>query len=907
MLETRNLSKKYKPKKGVAVEALKEVSLKFPEKGMVFLLGKSGSGKSTLLNLLGGLDKYDGGEIIINGVSSKDFKQKHFDSYRNTYLGFIFQEYNILEEFSVGANIAMAIELQGRKASDEEINKILDEVDLTGYGNRKPNELSGGQKQRVAIARALVKNPKIIMADEPTGALDSATGRQVLDTLRKLSKDKLVIVVSHDREFAYKYADRIIELADGEVINDVEYDKNECQDVEAFGISFEDNHILVAKGYHLTEDDRRHINEYLEKLNADVASIGVSTAGSSGRSFKKTDESKIKVAKDKAFNLIKSKLPLKSTVKIGANGLKYKKIRLCITILLSCVAFGLFGLADTFGAYNHIKTCAKSLQDSDISYASVHKARKVKYDNHDNYYYDSWGMKINDEDLKDIESETGVKMKGVYVPFEASLNFVGNTNYDTSELTGFDIYPTYFTGFANVSEAELKDMNYKLLCGKMPDGSKNEIGVSTTLCQTFLDYGYCDGTYTNDKKNVTYINEYSDMIGRVLTLEEKKYTITCVFDTNFDFDRYRDLSEEPENLSTAQELLRYALFNELNYAQGYSLEQVAIVGDGFIEKKLLNEPEVSPVTSWITLQGEHGNNFVYLSPSYVCELDNVKPEDITWIGDKKTSLDEKDIIVTAQMLQYNFYTDDGTMMQLEDIIEQVKAMNGKFGYYDESGNRIMGYSVVGVLNEAVTGDIFVCSKAFAESLSNVESGIYEFAVGSMPAEETDIRNLVAYCYDEEPSVRYEMKNAVTYELDMVNYTLEDLSKVFLYIGLGFAVFAALMLANFISTSISYKKQEIGILRAIGARSNDVFKIFFAESLIIAGINFVLSAIGVGVVTAIINHYFRNTIGIYITILNFGIRQIVLLMVVSAFIALAASFIPVKRIAAKHPIDAIRNR
>ena len=211
MLETRNLSKKYKPKKGVAVEALKAVSLKFPEKGMVFLLGKSGSGKSTLLNLLGGLDKYDGGEIIINGVSSKDFKQKHFDSYRNTYLGFIFQEYNILEEFSVGANIAMAIELQGRKASDEEINKILDEVDLTGYGNRKPNELSGGQKQRVAIARALVKNPKIIMADEPTGALDSATGRQVLDTLRKLSKDKLVIVVSHDREFAYKYADRIIE------------------------------------------------------------------------------------------------------------------------------------------------------------------------------------------------------------------------------------------------------------------------------------------------------------------------------------------------------------------------------------------------------------------------------------------------------------------------------------------------------------------------------------------------------------------------------------------------------------------------------------------------------------------------------------------------------------------------
>ena len=201
MLETKELVKIYKPKKGVPVTALDKISLKFPDKGMVFLLGKSGSGKSTLLNLLGGLDSYNSGEIIIKGVSSKDFKQSHFDSYRNTYVGFIFQEYNVLDEFTVGANIALAIELQNRKATDEEINEILKEVDLEGFGNRKPNELSGGQKQRVAIARALVKKPEIIMADEPSGALDSNTGKQIFETLKKLSQDKLVIVVSHDREF----------------------------------------------------------------------------------------------------------------------------------------------------------------------------------------------------------------------------------------------------------------------------------------------------------------------------------------------------------------------------------------------------------------------------------------------------------------------------------------------------------------------------------------------------------------------------------------------------------------------------------------------------------------------------------------------------------------------------------
>ena len=290
MLEAINLTKVYKIKKGVPVKALDNVSIRFPEKGMVFLLGKSGSGKSTLLNLLGGLDKYDSGEIRIKGVSSKDFKQKHFDSYRNTYLGFIFQEYNVLDDFTVGANIALSIELQGRKAKDSEINEILKQVDLEGYGSRKPNELSGGQKQRVAIARALVKKPEIIMADEPTGALDSNTGKQVFDTLKKLSKEKLVIVVSHDREFAEKYADRIIELSDGHIISDVELNENAEEISE--NIEFSADGITVAAGYHLTEEDRKAINDYIDKIAKGDVTISVNKA--SGKKFIKTDESKIK-------------------------------------------------------------------------------------------------------------------------------------------------------------------------------------------------------------------------------------------------------------------------------------------------------------------------------------------------------------------------------------------------------------------------------------------------------------------------------------------------------------------------------------------------------------------------------------------------------------------------------------
>lgn len=409
MLEAKELKKVYKTKKGVSVEALKGVSIKFPEKGMVFLLGKSGSGKSTLLNLLGGLDKYDDGEIIIKGVSSKEFKQSHFDSYRNTYVGFIFQEYNVLEDFTVGANIALAIELQGRKATDDEINIILKEVDLEEFGDRKPNELSGGQKQRVAIARALVKNPQIIMADEPTGALDSNTGKQVFDTLKRLSKEKLVVIVSHDREFAEYYGDRIIELADGNILSDVE--RKDISDAEENdeGIVFGKDEFIIRRNYHLTEKDREMINAYLEGREQDVKAV---IRDNRKVGFGKTDESKIE-AKQGDFKLIKSKLPLKNAFKIGASSLKYKKIRLAITIILSFAAFSMFALADTFGNYDHIKTCTNSITDTKISYASVTKS---KYIDGDYGYWDDWSYKLSGKDVEKISKETGVEYKGVYVP-----------------------------------------------------------------------------------------------------------------------------------------------------------------------------------------------------------------------------------------------------------------------------------------------------------------------------------------------------------------------------------------------------------------------------------------------------------------------------------------------------------
>ena len=225
MIEFKNVNKIYKTKKGIETKALNNINLKIGNIGMVFIVGKSGSGKSTMLNLLGGLDTLTSGELLINNQNISNFKNKQYDAYRNTYIGFIFQEFNILEEYNVYENINLALKLQNKKSTKEQIDKLLNKLGLENLGGRKINELSGGQKQRVAIARALIKDPKIILADEPTGNLDQTSSKQIFDLLKEISKEKLVIVVSHDMEAAATYADRIIELKDGNIIHDTNPEK----------------------------------------------------------------------------------------------------------------------------------------------------------------------------------------------------------------------------------------------------------------------------------------------------------------------------------------------------------------------------------------------------------------------------------------------------------------------------------------------------------------------------------------------------------------------------------------------------------------------------------------------------------------------------------------------------------
>lgn len=290
MLELKNITKVYETYDD-KVEALKGINLKFRDSEFVSILGQSGCGKTTLLNIMGGLDRYTTGDLIINGKSTKDFKDRDWDAYRNYSVGFIFQNYNLIGHQSVLSNVELALTISGvsKKEKRSRAIKALEEVGLKDQIHKKPNQLSGGQMQRVAIARALVNDPDIILADEPTGALDTKTSEQVMEILKKISKDKLIIMVTHNPDLAEKYSSRIIKILDGKITED----SNPIQEGEKIGTSQEKKYGRTSMKFFTAF--RLSLNNLMTKktrtiLTSFAGSIGIIRNSSNFSNFNRNPE-----------------------------------------------------------------------------------------------------------------------------------------------------------------------------------------------------------------------------------------------------------------------------------------------------------------------------------------------------------------------------------------------------------------------------------------------------------------------------------------------------------------------------------------------------------------------------------------------------------------------------------------
>lgn len=905
MLKVCNLVKIYKPKKSPEVRALNNVSIDFGEKGLVFLLGKSGSGKSTLLNAIGGLDKFDSGEIIIKGKSSKEFTQNDFDSYRNTFIGFIFQDYNILEEFTVEKNIELAIELQGKVPNKDKVENLLEQVDIKDYAKRKPNELSGGQKQRVAIARALIKNPEIIMADEPTGALDSNTGKQVMETLKKLSKDKLVIVVSHDREFAELYGDRIIELKDGEIISDVT--KKEMPTKSFNGIKVIDkNLIYIKKGQDVQDKDLEVIKKIIkanskykdtfisldENSNEKIKECSKINENGNKESFGTTNAEDIKTQNynGKDFKLIKSKLKAKDSFKMGASALKYKKVKLFFTILLSCIAFAMFGIIDTFSSYNKGVSAAETISSMGCKTISVMTQKQIKsYDNYD--YTDD--ILLSRDNLQYLNNTKNQKFYPV-TNIDYNETYVHNLNQNNSSQSN-EIYKFRISGAMVINNNILSDLGLNLIEGSLPT-DENEICITKTL-------------FISLKNSYEGVDNLNSLTEKNCLIGGRK--IVGIIDDKTDISKYT-------NQTNGSDLQSMMFYQEIDLLQRYGVSNLMFIHETAFDKiqnNIQDNKYISHNSSiYLTMQipyyydenlKEQITNSINYSYYYTAEEKNQKiKEEIDKIyseiqykqGKNINNLSDNEVVLSRET--FNNYFSDKTIEEAlnEDTIIKI------YNSYYKSEDDCYEFKLAGVISDE---DYHFNSIIMNPNTFNNTAGGYKFAVASSGTQ-NQIKDLYKN-FSKNKDVDFVIQSPATTTINSFASIIKTAAKVLVYFAIGFAIFSSILLANFIATSISYKKREIGVLRAIGARGIDVFKIFFFESLIIALINFVFASVITGTVCIIINNVIIKEIGLAITLLSFGIKQIILMLIISVIVAIISSYLPVRKIAKKNPIDAIRNR
>lgn len=1046
MLAVKNLVKVYKTKGGVEVRALDGVSVDFPDKGMVFLLGKSGSGKSTLLNVAGGLDAPDSGEIIVKGKSSVNFTQSDFDSYRNTYVGFIFQEYNILNEFNVEQNIAIALQLQGKKNDKESVNRILDQVDLKGLGHRKPMTLSGGQKQRVAIARALIKEPEIIMADEPTGALDSVTGKDVLDTLKKLSATRLVIIVSHDVEFAELYGDRIIELKDGKIISDVSKNFSEPVAVSDNIRTIDDKTLSIKKGGKLSQDE---IDRVLNLLGSETADgeIIISSDAQKVENFKKanriskdgnqeyfakTTEKDIVAAKydGSQTKFIKSNLPMSHAVKIGASSMKAKPIRLILTIFISLLAFGLFGVVSTMMLYDVNFTAAKALEGTSYSAAVLQKNYNTKTVN-TNYYYEK-GKDVRVDKYEYTNQNTTLISPGEWTDMgNSSMNvsFAGiyqlNGSYSQNDyrinnmLSNGDSGNGYynfssFRGFSDAGENYLKKTFGTSTCiaGAYPLAS-TEIAVSEYMYEVIKKSGLkAFDPVSNITGNEIPINAPIDLIGNYIVFQSyntsdnyKAFKVTGIYNTGA-IDAKYDVLKSSDSMNQNDMALREE-FNE-TFSMYHTL---AYVSDSFYAANV-TKPASSDSDDRIQLDTGYAqlsfsdyfkpNNMYWGSVNFVfpewldkyagdaavysfangnsIPVSSIKTfaDDETYIS-TQTLYSRANILYNAEMVvsagglgneQYKTYITENpdfyeAYLRLQYYVQNywsgsdaqkpakreltqhdmktiLNALNSDWntwvrdnsykGYYQSDtpyGDADKAYygggsylKIIGVyVLDMQSYSLYILNRNFVTanseyyyyntSESNTKyvppaDGKYSAIITPMQTTRDALDYILSLNKPaSDDSLFMITNNSIYSNASSAGYMFDQMWWIFAIVGGVLALISALFLFNYISISIVDKSREIGILRAVGARGTDVFKIFFSESAIISLICTVLAIIAAIVACVVTNMIMASSVFPF-QLLNFTFLNGLIIFGIAVLVAFAGTIIPVYRAAKRVPVESIRS-
>ena len=858
MLRCENIIKDY-PTSEEVVHALKGVSLTFRNSEFVSILGQSGCGKTTFLNIIGGLDHYTSGDLIINGKSTRNYKDKDWDTYRNHKIGFVFQSYNLIPHQSVLSNVELALTLSGVGKEERKKRAIeaLTKVGLKDQIYKKPTQLSGGQMQRVAIARAIVNNPDIILADEPTGALDSSTSIQIMEILKEISKDKLVIMVTHNPELAQKYSSRIIRLSDGEVISD----SNPYNEFEELNNSQIDKKTNMSFKTALSLS----LNNLMTKK---ARTILVSFAGSIGI---------IGIALILSLsNGVQSYIDSVESDTMTAYPIQIQSTTMDMTSMMEAMA----GKEETSNEQREDNQIYTRSFVNDVL-ESIASSKQNNLEELKKYIESEQGKELR-ENTRAIEYSYGLNLNVYNEDTDSGLIQVSpNGLIDKLGMSDMvDLRSQFMAGTSDANEVwlqlpdsnTLKESEFELLEGSWPQ-NYNEVVIGVDSDNNITDYAlYSLGLLNQDEVVDSYNKILQGDSNEIETTKNKKsYSYEELMNSKFKLVFNCDLFEKVNGIWIDQSDNEDYIKNVVKNAQEVKVVGIIRQKDNTMSSGMLGGIYYSSKMSDYVIEQCENSQIV---------KEQKENKDINiFTGNSFKSNEKLDFSSLTPQQQMQFAS-----MSQEEMMAYMQTYNDNMNASYESNLKKMG-----VVN--------------LDSPSQI----------SLYAKDFDSKEALADCIEDYNDLQEEKgnsNNVISYS-DMVGMMISSVSSVvnmISYVLIGFVsislVVSSIMIGIITYISVLERTKEIGILRSIGASKKDVSRVFNAETFIIG-----LTSGCMGILITILLNIPISTIVASKT----GVEHIaklpwqgaIILILISLVLTLIAGLIPSKYASKKDPVEALR--
>lgn len=859
MISIKNLTKIYRSKKSTDCIALDNINISLPDTGMVFIIGKSGSGKSTLLNLIGGLDTITTGSINIDGNEVGKMKSKDFDNYRSSYLTFVFQDYKLFENLTVYQNIEVGLDVNDSLNHDK-IKNSLKKVGLSDYEKRYPYELSGGQQQRVAIARALSRDSRLILADEPTGNLDFNTSRQILAILKEVSKEKLVIIVSHNLMDADIYADRIIELHDGKVLSDKEKRKNYYN-----SFKIEGDKITLPHYYNLNNVQK---NKMLEAIKCDeIKEVIQNDNGFVDYEFKEESLKNVKLSGKKTKS--------RSLIKIFKMFLKKRVHNRLIMIIFSILLFTVLSVIQSFIMYEPNQTKVDDSEDIVVMYKGTTLPLETSLRTGSLYSIE------NDEfeAFSKLNSNNNIyKLNNYYLTYASTSQ---TSKQLTSALYSYnEFYTEASTGTLVCDENFLANMFL----------DKNEIEV---ICGDLNDkpYGIIITDYTAD--SLIYHNKaksYDEILGNN---NFKSCYVNAIIKTDYK-EKYSELSKVYEEI--VDEITFYNTFNQNELLQQFINE---------CEKKYnilysLNPNFKNDLIDSSLKYSTYVNQGTLLKDDYIYDIHDYSIF-LLYTDSYNSTINVKsgEIILSVQLYNKLF----GTVYTVNDYDLSINNSFNLVLYTYVDGNKVITYNKEFKI-KSLSNASYVDDEDFKEILQHqiIDFGLY--------FENNESSNdLISYGNDHSFYLK-----TVDFESGLViNKMTSTFNNLFIIILICIYIVFGFYIIIYGVNTVKSNKEEIGIYKALGGKFRNIAKVLFIDVLLTGVIISVLSLFFTPFIIHICDNIIVNS---FKNVLNLAAVNIEIIKIYPGILALnysllnililISSVVPTILLIKLKPIEIIKN-